>query len=326
MRRTPRRVPCPRSLLVALGLPVLTAGPPEKEGPRPSPDAPGTEREPAAAQAAPATDIHLARLSVEPDGGLRLHDRIAVTARDGYDNQPSFTPDGAALLYTSERNGQTDIYRYEIATGDHRRVTATPESEYSPTVMPGGERFSAVRVEADSTQRLWSFRLDGTDPRPVFPAIAPVGYHAWIDAHRAALYVLGSPPELRLADRRDGAASTVARAIGRSLQRVPGAGRLSFVDRSEERWWLATFDPVSGEVRRIVPTLDGSEDHAWTPGGVVLMGRGGRLYAFDPARDDGWWQVADLSEAGIAGITRIAVAPDGRRIALVAAREAPPDA
>lgn len=291
--------------LVAAGLPALAAPAGEARAPR----------------QAPATDIHVGHLRVE-GSRLVVSEWTDATTRDGYDNQPSFTPDAGAILYTSERGGQTDTYRYEFATGRRTRVTATPESEYSPTVMPGGDRFSTVRVEADSTQRLWSFRLDGSDPGLVLAGVAPVGYHAWIDEDRVALYVLGSPPTLQIADRRAGTVDTAAAAIGRSLHRVPGGRRVSFVDRSSEPWWLATLDPDTGEIRRLVETLEGSEDHAWTPAGVALMGSGSRLYAFDPARDEGWRPVADLAEHGLRGITRIAVAPDGSRLAAVSAREA----
>ena len=41
-----------------------------------------------------------------------------ITRSPGYDNQPSFTPDGAAILFTSNRGGtQTDIYRYDVGSG-----------------------------------------------------------------------------------------------------------------------------------------------------------------------------------------------------------------
>src|SRR6516225_261684 len=76
-----------------------------------------------------------------------------ITHRPGYDNQPSFLPDGKALFYTSIRNGgTTDIYRYDIVSKTDHQITNTPEGEYSATVMPGGASFSVIRVEADSTQ------------------------------------------------------------------------------------------------------------------------------------------------------------------------------
>src|SRR5881394_3042302 len=106
------------------------------------------------AQQPPSTDIFLAPLSIE-DGRPVIGSPVNVTNRPGYDNQPSFTPDGHALLFTSiHDDGQSDIYRYDLATKEITRVTNTPESEYSATVMPGNQRFSVVRVEMDSTQRL----------------------------------------------------------------------------------------------------------------------------------------------------------------------------
>src|SRR5262245_65048568 len=133
------------------------------------------------------TDIFLAPLSMQ-GGRPVVGPAVNITNVPSYDNQPSFTPDSRAFLFTSNRQGgQTDIYRYDLASKTTTRITSTPESEYSPTVMPGGNRFSVIRVEKDSTQRLWSFTLSGTDPQVILPALKPVGYHAWLDADHLAL-------------------------------------------------------------------------------------------------------------------------------------------
>ena len=55
-----------------------------------------------------------------------------------------------------------DIYRYVVASKRIEAVTQTPESEYSATVTPDGERISVIRVEGDGTQRLWAFSINGT--------------------------------------------------------------------------------------------------------------------------------------------------------------------
>src|SRR5258706_10317133 len=150
----------------------------------------------ARAQSAPESDLYLAPLSME-NGRPVIGTPLNVTNRPGYDNQPSFTPDSRAILFTStHEDGQSDIYRYDVASKQITRVTKTPESEYSATVMPGGARFSVIRVEKDSTQRLWSFALDGVDPKVVIETLKPVGYHAWIDASNLALFVLGRPNAL----------------------------------------------------------------------------------------------------------------------------------
>jgi hypothetical protein len=134
--------------------------------------------------APPPTDIFLAPLSMK-DGVPVVGTPVNVTHQPGYDNQPWFTPDSRSMLFTSARGEtQTDIYRFDVASRATTRVTQTPESEYSATGMPGGQRFSVIRVEADQTQRLWSFANDGSDPKVVIEALKPVGYHVWIDCEQ----------------------------------------------------------------------------------------------------------------------------------------------
>src|SRR4051812_9271744 len=67
-----------------------------------------------------------------------------ITDFVGYNNQPYFMADGRSVLYTSNRNKQTDIYRYDVASGKTTQVTDTSESEYSPTLMPDGKNISVV--------------------------------------------------------------------------------------------------------------------------------------------------------------------------------------
>ncbi|MDX1546708.1 MAG: hypothetical protein R3247_06960, partial [Rhodothermales bacterium] len=244
---------------------------------------------------------------------------VNVTNRAAYDNQPFFTPDGQALLYTAYQDTQTDIYRADLGGAQiaFRPMTRTPESEYSPTPLPGGG-FSTVRVEADGTQRLWRFDADGAASL-VLDAVAPVGYHAWADDHTVALFVLGDPPTLQLADTRTGRADTLARNIGRSLHRVPGSQRISFVQKGGAAWTIRTLDPATGALETVTETLPEREDYAWTPDGRLLMADGAVLYEWTP-ESEGWRVLVDFTAAGITNLTRLAVSPDGTRLALVADR------
>ena len=65
-----------------------------------------------------------------------------------------------------------------------------PESEYSATPMPGRNAVSVIRVERDSTQRLWSVPLDGSPGAVVLERIKPVRYHTWVNDKLLALFVL----------------------------------------------------------------------------------------------------------------------------------------
>ena len=272
---------------------------------------------PVAAAGQSDTDIHVFPIDrvdgrVTVTGGPR-----PVTDRPGYDNQPYFTPDGG-LLYTSIRDGQADSYRWDPADGRSDRLTATPESEYSPTPIPGSERFSVVRVEADSAQRLWSFAPDGSRPQLILEDIEPVGYHAW-SGDRVALYVLGDPATLRLAHPVADGARVVARSIGRSLQSVPGSDAISFTQSLEAGWAIRELNIDDGRVRTLARLLGPDEYHTWTPDGLLLTAHGTEVFQLDAATG-GWRPVVDVSRYGLGAVTRLAVSPDGRTLAVVADR------
>ncbi len=266
-----------------------------------------------AAQSPPASDLWLAELT---PAGLGVP--VNVTARPGYDNQPAFLADGRAFYYTViGEDGQADIWRYDIASAHRTRVTTTPESEYSPTPLPGGSGFSAVRVERDSTQRVWRFDADGGGAALVLERVRAVGYHAWIDGATVVLFIVGEPHALVVADARSGRADTVARDIGRALVRVPDQPAVSFVLRvSADEHWLAAVD-ASRAIHRLVRLPAAAEFHAWTPDGAVLATAGTRVLSWRPG-EDAWREVADLAPAGLRDLTRLAVSPDGRWLAIVA--------
>lgn len=272
------------------------------------------------------TDVFVATLETR-GGTLRVGTPSNVTNRVGYDNQPSFTHDGGAIFYTSTReDAQADIYRHVLATGRTTRVTRTaPESEYSANEVPGGGAISVIRVERDSTQRLWRIPLRGArggraEPESVIlPSLKPVGYHAWADATRLAMFVLGSPPVLVLGDLTTGRSDTLMINIGRSLHRIPGGTHVSFVSKAyENAFWVMELDVDSRAMRPLARLPQGVEDYAWLPDGRLIAGNGGKLLVCDLKTQSTWEEVADLSDAGVGGITRLAVSPAGDRIAIVA--------
>lgn len=278
---------------------------------------------------APPTDVFLATLRVRGDG-LTLGKPVNISESPGYDNQPSFTPDSAAVLFTSVRGaGRTDpatsaasgsdIYRYDIRTKQLTQVTSTTESEYSPTVAPDGKSFSVIQVEADGTQRLWRFPLDGGPAALVLADIKPVGYHAWIGESALALFVLGQPPTLQVADTRTGRAEVVAKGIGRSLQRIPGGG-ISFVRiEADAAPMIMELQPSTKSVTPLVRAMQGvrEPDLAWTPEGWLLLAHAGSLHGWRRG-DAAFRPLAELEALGLRGVSRLAVSPDSRYIALVA--------
>src|SRR6266581_6230895 len=254
-------------------------------------------------------------------GGMRFGPPVKITAFAGYNNQPSFLPDGRSILYTSIRDKQADIYRYDLRSRATAQITNTAESEYSPTLMLDGKNISVVRVEADGTQRLWKFPLNGGQPSLILEHIKPVGYHLWIDNHTLALFILGAkgkPNTLQVVDVPTEKAEIVAENPGRILRLIPHQNKLSFVQKiSDREWTIKEFDLRTHTSASLTMTLPGVEDYAWLPSGRLLMAKDAKMFKWSPAVDQDWLEIADFSEAGLNRITRITVSPKGDRIAMV---------
>ena len=127
----------------------------------------------------------------EKKGKIILTKEKNITNRNGYDNQPAFFNNNC-MLFISHINDQNDIMIYDMYEDKLTNLTKTKTSECSPYPILGYTSFATVRVEEDSTQRLWMSQMDDkTDPRMVFEKIAPVGYFIWNSDNHTLMFVLG---------------------------------------------------------------------------------------------------------------------------------------
>ncbi len=239
--------------------------------------------------------------------------------RGGYNNQPSFFGNNELWLtaqFPSDTT-QTDIIALDLLLKTQTRITATPSTaEYSPTLMPGGKRFSTVRVEADGNQRLWSFPTDRSDNgRVEFPKIYNVGYHCWLRDTLAAFFIVGDndqPHTLQIVGIKSQKPQRIASNIGRCLLKRPD-GKLLFVQKAtEQTWYLKTWDPKTNVQEILLKMPAGSEDFALLSDGTLLSGNGSKLFQYKASRDTDWKEVADIGKYGVKKITRLAASKDGK--------------
>lgn len=266
-------------------------------------------------QAQSDSEVYLAPLLVGP-GGIAVGVPANITQRPGYDNQPSFDRGGTLVYYTSQRDGQTDIYAYDRVNRVTSQVTDTPESEYSPQQISDSDWLSVVRVEADSSQRLWRVATDGDSLELLFPDLAPVGYYAWVDDTLVAAFILGDPPVLQLAST-SGESFTLARGVGRSIQPNQAHGAVSFTLADSLGNHTINLGLPSGTVTRLTPALPGSQDFVWAAADMILMARDSLLFQWRLGDED-WRPVAvEWGADRPSNITRLAVSSDRRWLALV---------
>ena len=274
----------------------------------------------------PSTDIYLVLLK-GGIGSMKATKPTPLSVAPGYDNQPFFSADGNRVLVAANHDGKhTDVFMFNRENGRVTQLTNTPENENSPTYLPAGigvsGGFSAVRSEMDKTQRLWRFNASGGDAQLILTDIRPVGYHAWVDADRVALFVLGEPNSLQLASVKTGKGEVAANGIGRSLHRIPGTRLVSFVHREPSgEFWIKQIDIDSRKIEPLTKVVDGNteRDMTWTPDGkTILMSGGTKVFSW--TRDaSGWTEVFDAAAHNLGAVSRLAVSPKGDAIAIVVA-------
>jgi hypothetical protein len=189
--------------------------------------------------------------------------------------------------------------------------------------MPDGKQFSVIQLfitdgPRKGAQPLVAFPLAGGEPELIYEGGEKVGYHAWIDSQTVAMFILGSPNFLRIADLSQDSSERIAENIGRSLYKIPDLEAVSF-SQSQEGGGEAImkYDLGSGKTQRIVPMLEGSGFYAWTPSGTLIMGVDSKMFGMRPGVDSEWQLLGDLEDMGITNISRLAVGPKMRWLAVV---------
>jgi len=265
------------------------------------------------AQDLPATQLWLAQLINEQPELIK-----SLTTADRYHNQPHFSPDSRILYFTAEQaDGQTDIATYQIETGETHLLLSSPESEYSPTPIPGDNAVSVIRVEPpDNVQRLWRIPLNQDGPGVLMPNVEPVGYHSWVDQNTVAVFVLGESFSLQRAHIGDQLPEFLYDNIGRTLRTHPLSGAILFVDKNLEPWRISALHIDGMLYDSVLSLFPEGEDFEVDPSGRFWTGLGSKLYRSDIATSQ-WRLVADLTSHGIRNISRLAISPDGKFLAMV---------
>lgn len=284
------------------------------------------------AQSASGTDIFIADLRQE-NGVFRLSNHRNITNRDGYDNQPYFLPDGERLFYTSAipkgDESQTDVILYDVSKKHAVNISHSPESEYSPTMMPNGESYSMIRVAADGKQKLWSYSFDATEKIELLKDVEPVGYHAWVDEQKVVLFVLGEPHRFELANIVSGKSTSYDKDIGASLFKIPGTELMSYTrnknqnDEQNPIWELSQFDPETKQSQGLTFLPKGAYYYAWSADAKALAAKDGKLlqWTYSNGKDKSdWVEFADVSEHCPKGASRMAVNPQNTLLAYVCGR------
>ena len=112
----------------------------------------------------PTTDIFV----MDTDGGNPQR----LTNTPGFDNKPSWSPDGKRIAFASDRDGHVnahgfpsfEIYVMDADGGNQQRLTENPNQDEFPSWSPDGKRI-AFASKRDGNYEIYVMDADGSDPQ-----------------------------------------------------------------------------------------------------------------------------------------------------------------
>ena len=262
--------------------------------------------------AQPNTDIFLFDISSN-GSSISVENGQNISNNEGYDNQPSFMND-RYILFSSTRNGQTDIAKYDTRYGSKTWLNFTEGGEYTPLKIPNRNQVSAVRLDPDGKQRLYAY--DRSDTKSIeLIADLVVAYYTWFNNYTVVSAVIeGEQLNLYSSNLEDNSNRKYGTNVGRSFHKIPNTDLVSYISKENETWQIRSLEPMTGETKLIANTIDGVEDICWLDGETLLSGKDNVLYKLRLQRDNDWKEVQDLSANGISKITRLSVNAEGTKL------------
>ena len=260
----------------------------------------------------PKTQVYLAEfVDWQRKPQLKALSYLTQFNHTGYNNQAKFANvDEIYMSVAIDSHQKTDIYHFDLRRKSMDMFTNSEEiSEFSPVIAPDQRNLTTVRIESDGKdQSLWSYPLDRTDSgHRLFPKLNNIGYYTWINQDSVALFLVGNPHQLVLANAKSGTTEFLADNIGRCIKSAPN-GYLYFVHKLRaDLWVLKTYHFSDKATNTICQMPTGREDFDILSSGHILVGDGTLLKWMHPNSDKSWKVVTDFKDMGINNIQRLSV-------------------
>jgi Tol biopolymer transport system component len=87
-----------------------------------------------------------------------------LTSGMSMDRQPVYSPDGKAVMFSSNRGGTLDLWEVSVETGEMHRVTDDPNDDWDPEYSPDGQAIFWCSGRSGAFE-IWTARRDGSAPR-----------------------------------------------------------------------------------------------------------------------------------------------------------------
>ena len=276
-------------------------------------------------------------LDVSPDGRTIVFDLLGdlytlpisggkatpLTSGPAWDVQPTFSPDGSRVAFTSDRAGGDNIWTMALDGSDTTQVTNesfrllngpawTPDGQYllARKHFTSGRSLGAGEVwmyhasgQAKSGLQITKQKNDQQDQGNEI-AVSPDGRYVYFseDMSGGSTFEYNKDPNgqiyvIRRLDRETGRIDNYITGNGGSARATPSPDgkTIAFVRRVREKSTIHLFDTVTGQQRLLFDGLDRDQQEAWaifgvypamswTPdGGSIVFWAGGGIHRIDVA-------------------------------------------
>ncbi len=254
------------------------------------------------------------------DSAFTFGDMQRISKKKGYNNQPSFAPDGKSIYFVSFMDtSNTDIVNYNLQKKELKQITFTEENEYSPMVTPDGKYISCVKGAA---QQLWKYKISNPSKcEPVVTNFDSIGYYTWMNKNTIISNVLPDPFALYAHVLSIDTNIRLYMGIGRCLQTIKNENTVLYVQKRDSvNWYINALELNDNEqphlyyVNQCIP---GEEDFTMLNDGTILMFSKKHLYKFNMVKDYRWKLIHTFEDAPVDGFYRITVSPDQTGLAIV---------
>jgi tricorn protease len=229
--------------------------------------------------------------SVPREGG----DARRLTAGPGVETQAVFSPDGSAIAFTGEYDGNVDVFVIPAVGGVPRRLTYHPGADVTVGWTPDGKRvlFRSHRAVPNDGNRLYTMPVEGGGlpdelPLPIAEegSYSPDGSHLayvplfqWQEAWKR--YRGGQTRKIWIADLADSSVVPIPRDNSNDFNPMWVGDRIYFLSDREGPVTLFYYDTKSKKVTRAIENHGLDFKSAAAGPGAIVYEQFGALHLYD---------------------------------------------
>lgn len=201
--------------------------------------------------------------------------QVQITKGGGLNLLPSWSPDGGALLFTSYRYDNPDLFEVSASGGEPKRLSNRPGLNTGGRISPDGKKI-ALTLSQDGNSEIYLLdrqgqlvsRLTQAWGIDTSPSWSPDGRRIAFVSSRAGnphLYIMN-------ADGSDQKRLTFQGNYNQTPAFSPRGNLIAFTARDEfNRFDIFTFNVESGQIVRITQDQGNNEEPSFSPNGRLLV-------------------------------------------------------